>query len=109
MLPKQHRLPASTRLAHPQTFRSVSFTARIIHNKSLPSRFGFVISKSVDKRATARNRIRRLLRSCIEEMLPIVQDGYDILFFPQSTILEIKRDDLYNEVHTFFKEKHVLS
>ncbi len=44
------------------------------------SRFGFVIGKSVDKRATARNRAKRILRSCIEDRLLVIRPGFDILF-----------------------------
>ena len=72
------------------------------------NRYGFVVKKAVDKRATVRNRIRRLLRSCIEEMFDEIKPGQDMLFMLNGKIVEMKREDLYNEVHSFFKEKHLL-
>lgn len=108
MLQKHYRLPASTRLLRSQNFVTPLFTVRIARTNHSQSRFGFVVGKSVDKRATARNRIRRLIRSCIETLLPNIKQGHDILFFPKREILVMKQEDLYNEVHTFFEAKHLL-
>ena len=77
-------------------------------NELTYNRYGFVVKKTIDKRATVRNRIRRLFRSCIEEMIDEIVPGQDMLFFLQGKIVEMKREDLYNEVHSFFKEKHLL-
>lgn len=42
-------------------------------------RIGFVISKKIDKRATVRNRIRRILSDEIQSMDPKILVGCDIL------------------------------
>src|SRR2546430_17218642 len=105
MLQKKYRLPAATRLSHPTAFSTPTFFLKVSRNNLTQSRFGFVVRKSVDKRAVARNRIRRLFRSCIEEMLAEIPSGNDFLFLLKGRILEMKREDLYNEVHAFFKDK----
>ena len=108
MLQKQYRLPAATRLRNSLSFISPLFSLRVSNNNLEYSRYGFLVKKTVDKRATVRNRIRRLFRSCIEEMLGEIKAGQDMLFILNNKIVEMKREDLYNEVHSFFKEKHLL-
>lgn len=108
MLQQQYRLPGSTRLISPVSFSTQTFFLKAAKNGLTHSRFGFVVRKTVDKRATARNRIRRLFRSCIEELLPEVKQGYDMLFLLKGRILEMKREELYNELYVFLKEKNFL-
>jgi ribonuclease P protein component len=108
MLPKQYRLPAATRLRNSLSFSTPFFTLRVSPNEFPYSRFGFVVRKAVDKRATKRNHIRRLFRSCIEEMREEIKGGQDLLFILNGKIVEMRREDLYNEVHSFFKEKQLL-
>ena len=109
MLQKQYRLPAAVRLISPISFSTQTFFLKVKKNNLSFSRFGFVVRKAVDKRATVRNRIRRLFRSCIEEMLPEIASGQDMLFLLKAQVLEMKREDLYNELHDFLKEKNLLS
>jgi ribonuclease P protein component len=109
MLHKQYRLPATTRLGNATTFTTHLFILKVKKNDLTHNRFGFVVRKTVDKRATERNRIRRVFRSCIEEMLPQFSLGHDMLFLLKRPILEMERDALYNEVHSFFREKHLLT
>ena len=52
-----------------------------------PSRFGFVISKKIDKRAVVRNRIKRLLREVVRENLEKIPDGFDIVFIVRPNIV----------------------
>lgn len=108
MLQKQYRLPGAVRLKSPSSFTSPTFFLKVSKNDLEYSRFGFVVRKTVDKRATVRNRIRRVFRSCIEDMQPEIKIGYDILFLLKNQILEMKREALYNELHAFLKEKQLL-
>lgn len=108
MLKKQFRLPASIKLQSSRSFNTTIFSLRTAKNNLEYSRFGFVVGKNVDKRATARNRIRRLFRSCIEELKTEIQDGYDMLFFLKTGVLEMERKELYNQIYGFLKEKNLL-
>lgn len=109
MLQQQHRLPGTVRLKSPISFSSPSFFLKVAENNLSQNRFGFLVRKTDEKRATDRNRIRRVFRSCIEEMLPEIQPGRDMLFILKRQILEMKREDLYNELHAFFKQKNLLT
>jgi len=108
MLQKQFRLPATVRLTQAASYKTRSFLLKVAKNDLPYNRFGFVVRKSVDKRSTVRNKIKRLLRSCIEEMFAQIHTGYDMLFLLNGSILEMKREDLYNQVHEFLKTNKFL-
>lgn len=103
MLQKQFRLPATVRLTQAASYKTRFFLLKVGKNNLPYNRFGFVVRKTVDKRATVRNSIKRLLRSCIEELFDQIDKGHDMLFLLNGSILEMKREDLYNQVHEFLK------
>ncbi|HEX8932221.1 MAG TPA: ribonuclease P protein component [Patescibacteria group bacterium] len=109
MLAKPFRLPANVRLSNSKLYRTPLFLLKASSNELPYCRFGFVVGKSTDKRATARNRIKRLLRSCVEELLGQFRPGQDLLFFPHRSILEMKREELYNQVHAFLQDHNFLT
>ena len=108
MLQKQYRLPGAVRLISPSSFTLPTFFVKISKNDLEYSRFGFVVRKTVDKRATVRNRARRVFRSCIEEMQTEIKPGLDFLFVLKTQVLEKQREALYNELHEFLKGKQLL-
>jgi ribonuclease P protein component len=108
MLSKEFRLPASTKLSHTRFFRNSFFGVKYAKNDLSVSRFGFVVKKSVDKRAVVRNRIRRLFRSCIEELKERVDPGYDMLFFLEKGIIDKKQSDLCQELEAIFRQQKLL-
>lgn len=69
------------------------------------SRFAFVVRKSIDKRAVVRNRIRRVFRSCIEELVGQILPGYDMLFFLEKGIMDVTREELLKLVRKTLAEK----
>lgn len=87
MLKKRYRLKGAISpralLVHTQFF-----TLRFSPNGTTQSRFGFVVSKKVDKRATVRNRSKRKIRACIETILDKIKLGYDMMFFLKKEIAE---------------------
>lgn len=108
MLKKQYRLPANTRLHHPSLARSPFFFLKIAKNDLSYNRFGFVVKKSIDKRATRRNRLKRLLRSCIEELFGQIHSGYDMLFFLEKGIIGKRRDEIYQELRQILTEQRLI-
>lgn len=51
----------------------------LIRNSGLHSRFGFVVSNKIDKRAARRNGLKRRIRVVIEANLSNMADEYDIV------------------------------
>lgn len=89
MLPKSHRLPSpDVRVVLRTGKRIVSGSIEL---KSIPTltnvfRCAIVVPTSVDKRATRRNRIRRLISESVRLLLPSLQKGADCTFFVRSRI-----------------------
>jgi ribonuclease P protein component len=108
MLPREYRLPATTKLSHARYLKTSLFGVKYAQNEMPVSRFAFVVRKSVDKRAVARNRIRRVFRSCIEELREQIVSGYDMLFFLEKGIIDKQQVDLCLELQKILQQQHLL-
>jgi ribonuclease P protein component len=62
MLKRENRLAKIVRRVDEEKFFSPLFNIRINGNKDGKVRFGFVVSKKIDKRAVVRNRTKRVLQ-----------------------------------------------
>lgn len=91
-------LPKENRLTDDYDFRRVKRLGKSYHcplfkfsfapqKVSGLSRFGFVISKKIDKRAVVRNKIKRLLRQAVRENLEKIPEGFDIVFVVRPSIV----------------------
>ena len=109
MLARAYRLPATTRLSRAHFAKTDLFSMKYSENNLGSTRFGFVVRKSVDKRAVIRNRIRRLFRSCIEELQKEIIPGYDMLFFLEKGIIDKQQADLREDLHKFLQQRQVIS
>ncbi len=108
MLSKDFRLPATTKLTHAKYVRASGFGIKYSPNGLPVSRFAFVVRKTVDRRAVVRNRIRRILRSCVEELREQIVPGYDMLFFLEKGIIDKRQADLRRELHVLLEQKKLL-
>jgi ribonuclease P protein component len=104
MLKRTFRFKAQNRLNHPASFTTPSLLVKFSSNQLPYSRFGFIISKKVDKRATVRNRVKRMIRSCIEASLPQIKSGYDMLYIIRKQAADQTRDQICQEVQTTLKQ-----
>jgi ribonuclease P protein component len=108
MLSRQYRLPATTKLSHPRYAKAALFSFKYSSNDLPGSRFAFIVKKTADKRAVVRNRIRRVFRSCIEELIGEITPGYDMLFFLEKGIMEVTRDTVLGEVKKIFEKNGLI-
>ncbi len=67
-----------------KSFKNNFLTLKIVQNNLKESRFGFIISKKVSKKATLRNKIKRRLRSIVWQNIKNIKKGMDIalIVFP---------------------------
>lgn len=106
MLKKEHRLKAGERILNARVLSTKLFTLKFTTNKTELSRFGFLVSKKIDKRAVVRNRLRRKTRKCIEDNLTNIKPGFDFLFILKKEALE-KTEEICNIVNTIFKKENL--
>ncbi len=90
MLPKKHRLKKKKEFervfkegkAAKKDFLFIKF----IKNDLDATRFGFVVSKKISKKAVVRNKVKRRLREAAREMLSDIKPGYDVVVVAQKGI-----------------------
>lgn len=123
MLPKKNRLDLkkeflqikkSGRVIKRGLFDFLFQTQRPIENYSIltskfqPPAFAFIVSKKIDKRATKRNRIKRLLSEAVRSFLPQLQPGIRGIFLVKKEIMEKNFAEIKNEVELIFKKEKLL-
>jgi len=83
MLSKVNRLARRSdllvALRRGQLSRAGLLSVRVVRTGRPVSRFAFVVSNKVSKRATVRNRLRRQLREITRSWLPQIHRGYDVV------------------------------
>lgn len=76
---------------------------------SLPfSRFAFVVSTKIDKRATARNRIKSLLRESIHHQLDTIPAGWDMAFFVRKNISALTQTEVESAAISLLRQARIL-
>ncbi len=108
MLPKQYRLVRWENKQQASVFQTPFFTLRVAPNAFLYSRFGFVASKKIDKRAVVRNEVKRKVRSCIEAMQKDIRPGFDMFFFLKKAAVETQRSEIDKRIQALFAQEKFL-
>ena len=91
-------MPKGIGLNNSRLLSSPLFILKIKKNGLLFNRFAIIISKKVDKRAVARNRIRRLISSCLEEMYNGLKQGKDTIFIVKKEAINKSREDFFKAI-----------
>jgi ribonuclease P protein component len=107
MLKKVNRLTVFL-LKNPKTTPSKYFTLKSSPNNSAHSRFGFVVTKRIDKRSVVRNETKRKVRSCIEEIFDKIENGRDFVFIIKADSAKTDRNLILEEIYTIFKKEGYL-
>lgn len=81
---------------------------KIIKNNLNNSRFGFVISTKISKKAVIRNKIKRQLREIIRKNLPNIKPGLDVLIIAKPEIIDKKYQDIKEEVERLLNKARTL-
>lgn len=63
------------------------------------SRFGFIISTRISKKAVVRNRIKRIIADCLRLNIDRVKKGLDVIFLIKPNAIKIKNEELKKEVY----------
>jgi len=112
MLPRKHRLPLRTELTRVQEegklFQGRLFSLLVsrqeLGTRSQPSRFGFIISTKIHKRAVKRNQARRFLIEAIRSLLSKINLGFDCVFLAKKTIVGKELSEIKKETERLFRK-----
>lgn len=101
MLPSIHRLKRKKEIEkvfkNGRGFKEDFLILKVIENKLKNSRFAFIVSSKVSKKATLRNKIRRRLSEAVRLKIKDIKEGVDGVFLAipgleKKNFWEIKED-----------------
>ncbi|MGA2967770.1 MAG: ribonuclease P protein component [Candidatus Levyibacteriota bacterium] len=102
MLKKENRLTKIVKKAGEKKYFSPLLNVRMADNKDNKTRFGFVVSKKIDKRAVVRNRTKRVLREAAKHFLKDLA-GRDIIIFVKKSLSFKDKEEVIKELSKIFK------
>ncbi|MBU3956939.1 ribonuclease P protein component [Patescibacteria group bacterium] len=114
MLPKKHRLPLRTELNRVKkegTLIQGRLFSLLVNQavENQPSRFGFIISSKIHKKAVKRNRAKRLLSEVIIDLSPKIKSGFDVVFLAKKKIIEAEIEEIKKEIKRLFAKAGMVS
>ena len=100
MLKKKNRLKKITG-AIGKTINTPLFNLKISESGEEETKFGFVVSKKVSKKAVLRNKTKRVLQEAAREVLDTMTTGKNIIIYAKTTFTykdteEVKKNILDN-------------
>lgn len=108
MFKRKNRVPWNIRFSDAYSFSVPLFTIKIKKNEFLYTRFSVIVSKKIDKRATSRNKIKRLVRSIFEEFYKNMVKGYDILFIAKENIFKKTKKEIKEAIEKMLTKEGFL-
>lgn len=100
MLPRQNRLKKTKdfeRVFKQGLFINDRFiTFKVAKNGLDATRFGFVVSTKISKKAVIRNKIKRWLRSAVSPFLKNTPSGFDVVVMTKPAIANSDFDEIKN-------------
>ena len=109
MLAKKNRLLPSVKISKANSINTPYFSLRVSPNKfDKENKFGFIVTKVIDKRAVVRNKIKRRFRSCIEDNLNNIKGESNYLFFIKKEALELNKKDLCKQIILVLKKESII-
>ena len=91
-----------------RAFKSKFLFLKLKRNNLGISRFGFVIGKTISKKSTVRNKIKRRLRDIIERNLVKIKSGFDVIIGTKTEIIGRDYSDIKEELEGLLKKAEVL-
>ena len=68
------------------------------------SRFSFIISTKISKKATERNRAKRVLSEAVRGLLPKVKPGFDAVFLGKKSLIGKNKKEIETEIEMVFRK-----
>ena len=84
-------------------YQSPLFGMLVMSENVEETKFGFLISKKVSKRAVDRNRIRRLMAEAVRFKINEIKKKVWVVFLVKRKMLTVKQDEVKLEVENMMK------
>ena len=85
-------------------FSNNFLSLKTVKNDLPVSRFGFIVSKKISKKAVERNRVKRLLRESVRLMQNDIRTGFDMVFISKAGISGKKFKEINLAVEKLLKK-----
>lgn len=111
MLPRQNRLKKKELegvFKEGKGFKEDFIFLKITKNNLKVSRFGFVVSQKVSKKATLRNKIKRRLRAGVQTRLAKIKKGWDMVLVAVPGLETKNVWEIEEAINKLFKKANVL-
>jgi len=109
MLKRKYRLKQGTRFKNASVLDTSFYKILIAENGLNVNRFGFAVSKKIDKRAVVRNKTRRKVRSCIEKKLENIRKGHDMMFLIKKEAVDESLENICLSIENVFRKANLLT
>lgn len=108
MLPKENRLKKKKDIERVfkkgMSFKEDFLILKMVKNNLKKSRFAFIVSQKVSKKATLRNKIKRRLRELVRLKLKKIKGGLDFIFLTTPGIKEKDFWELDKTINKLFQK-----
>jgi len=113
MLPRHNRLRKTNDFKN--VFEQGSFvndkciSLKVAKNDLAVSRFGFIVSNKVSKKAVLRNKVKRRLRAAVSEYLAQVKPGYDVVVLTRPDVVNSDFGEIRDIIIKLLKRANLLN
>ena len=109
MLPQKNRITGNNLIEKlknkGKAVQSKNFTILFLKRKDKkPSRFAFVVSTKISKKAVERNKVKRRLRHVVSDNLDLLKKEKDVLVLVKRRIVKESMDFLKKEIGESFNK-----
>lgn len=112
VLPRSFRLQKSKDIQQVikkgSRFRAPHVQFSVFKTDAEVSRFAFIVSNKISKKATARNRTKRLMRESVRHLLPQLRPGFDIIIWASYGALDQTQAMIEQELRTSFQKMRLM-
>jgi ribonuclease P protein component len=108
MFKRENRLVPGVKFSNSHLLAVPQFVLKEKENGLSVNRFGIVVSKKIDKRAVARNRIKRFFRQILSELNENIKPGHDILLIVKKNITGTDKEENTLSIENFFRKTGII-
>ncbi len=90
-----------------KSLHSEIFTVKFLENNLNQSRFGFIVSKKISKKAVTRNTVKRRLREQIRLRLLKFEKGLDVIIIAKKDIVKKKSEEIGCIIEKLFSKNFI--